>query len=388
MRGLKSTKLKTEENRSGHFKRLLAVLGGMLLHVVSWMLFVSALLGGLAGYIDPEVWAAPSLLCLLLPYLWLGTLVVGLLWWFVAKSKLFAIGAGVVLLACLPAIFTLSPVSLPGEPEAGERTFKVFTFNALYCGDVENPDADYSRSLSHIIHSGADVVCLQEQYNLDNTVSIGKATREQVDSVTSIYPYQVNNTKLDIMLLSKYPVRVKHVAYPEQMNFFMYQSYEIDIKGLPLTILNVHMPSYTLSEGEREILDKINNGSFVESFMELRGSILNKMSVAFAIRARAAQSIVNYVRKTKGPLIICGDFNDVPGSWAYRKIRSTGLRDAYCDAGFGPMVTYNLHHMYFHIDQILYRGPIRAIEVSRGNMRSSDHYPVMARFAIEAPVEN
>ncbi len=317
--------MKTEENRSGHFKRLLAVLGGMLLHVVSWMLFVSALLGGLAGYIDPEVWAAPSLLCLLLPYLWLGTLVVGLLWWFVAKSKLFAIGAG---------------------------------------------------------------VCLQEQYNLDNTVSIGKATREQVDSVTSIYPYQVNNTKLDIMLLSKYPVRVKHVAYPEQMNFFMYQSYEIDIKGLPLTILNVHMPSYTLSEGEREILDKINNGSFVESFMELRGSILNKMSVAFAIRARAAQSIVNYVRKTKGPLIICGDFNDVPGSWAYRKIRSTGLRDAYCDAGFGPMVTYNLHHMYFHIDQILYRGPIRAIEVSRGNMRSSDHYPVMARFAIEAPVEN
>ena len=60
------------------------------------------------------------------------------------------------------------------------------------------------------------------------------------------------------------------------------------------------MPSYTLSEGEREILDKINNGSFVESFMELRGSILNKMSVAFAIRARAAQSIVNYVRKDQG----------------------------------------------------------------------------------------
>ena len=59
MRGLKSTKLKTEENRSGHFKRLLAVLGGMLLHVVSWMLFVSALLGGLGGIVDAEVWAAP-----------------------------------------------------------------------------------------------------------------------------------------------------------------------------------------------------------------------------------------------------------------------------------------------------------------------------------------
>lgn len=358
--------------------------GRSMLQIITWILIVCTVMAGLAGHIDPELWAVPSIFCLGLPYLWTISLVAALAWWAIVRDKIMTVGILAALLIAAPAMSVVCPINMPDTSQTGLRTFRIMTFNALYCGDLEHPDADYSRSLSYIIHSGADLICLQEQYGLNATKSIGVATQEQIDSVNTIYPYQVNNANIDVMLLSKYPVKVKHVAYPEQMNFFMYQSYEVDIKGLPLTILNVHMPSYSLSDGEREILDKANNGAFAESFMELKGSVSQKLQAAFVIRARAAEAVADYARKTPGALIICGDFNDVPASWAYNTVRSAGLRDAYCDAGFGPMITYNKHHLFFQIDQILYRGPIRAISVKRGRLRSSDHYPVVARFAIES----
>lgn len=75
-----------------------------------------------------------------------------------------------------------------------------------------------------------------------------------------------------------------------------------------------------------------------------------------------------------------GDFNDVAGSYAYRTIRSCGLKDAYAQTAFGPTITYNASRFYFHIDQIFYRGNLRAVSIWRGKSRSSDHYPVSATF--------
>lgn len=365
--------------------RLVKCLGLSALQILTYILLVCLTLAGLAGFIPPRLWTAPSVLCLGLPYLWGFSLIVALVWWAIFRDKVMTISALIALLISAPAMSIVCPVNLPKQPGPEERTFRLLTFNALYCGDLEYPDAGYSRSLSYLIHSNADVICLQEQYALSATKNIGVASQEQIDSINTIYPYQVNNNNIDVMLLSKYPVQVKHVAYPEQMNFFMYQSYELNIKGLDLTILNVHMPSYNLSEGEREILDKANNRNLTQSFMELKGSVFQKLSAAFVIRAKAARAIATYARKTKGALIICGDFNDVPASWAYRTVREAGLRDAYCDAGSGPMITYNKHHLFFHIDQVLYRGNLRPISITRGKLRSSDHYPVMARFAIESP---
>ena len=56
------------------------------------------------------------------------------------------------------------------------------------------------------------------------------------------------------------------------------------------------------------------------------------------------------------------------------------MRDAYTDSAFGPTITYIDSRFYFHIDQILYRGDMRAVGIERGNIKSSDHYPLIATF--------
>jgi endonuclease/exonuclease/phosphatase (EEP) superfamily protein YafD len=59
---------------------------------------------------------------------------------------------------------------------------------------------------------------------------------------------------------------------------------------------------------------------------------------------------------------------------------SAGFKDAYRQCGFGPEITYNANKLYFRIDHILYRGDMDAINIRRGKLKSSDHYPLLATF--------
>ena len=357
------------------------------MHFFTWVLIVFTLLGGMAGYINPELWAGPSMLCLIFPELWPASLVAGILWYILSKDKFTAIGAGIVVLATLPTMLTACPVSFPSAPEKGEKTLKVLTYNVLCGYDLEYPKATTSRTFSYIIGSGADIVCLQEMYDLALPVQQKKATQAQLDSINRIYPHQVRNHNLELVLLSKYPIEYNSGEDHKDMQYFTYQLYTLRVDGKPLTVVNVHLSSYVLTESERDVAQDIQQDplGMLERSAQMRATLYGKLSRAFEVRAVAAEHLASIVKTVKGPLIVCGDFNDVPGSWAYRKIRSAGLDDAYTAAGTGTMVTFNDSHLLFHIDQMLYRKDmgLRPYFVTKGKLRSSDHYPVMVSFAIE-----
>ena len=50
-------------------------------------------------------------------------------------------------------------------------------------------------------------------------------------------------------------------------------------------------------------------------------------------------------------LLVCGDFNDSPISYAHHTI-GKGLTDAYREAGWGPGFSYNRNFLYFRIDHL------------------------------------
>ena len=53
------------------------------------------------------------------------------------------------------------------------------------------------------------------------------------------------------------------------------------------------------------------------------------------------------------PVIVAGDFNDTPVSYAYRKIRK-GLNDSFVNSGYGAGFTYKGNYPPNRIDYILY----------------------------------
>lgn len=349
--------------------------------IASGLLFLLTIFSAYGGYINPNLWATPSLFTLGFPYLALLTAIV-IIAWAIARRWIMTAAGVATLFICGGPLLTVCPMghSRKASPQDTPQ-FKILTYNILHGEDVEQHNENMNRSFQYLLDSGADIIVLQELYNFSKN-EIKVLPKELRDSLFATYPYRVTDGYNDLCLLSKYPARILKVTdLPHGSNYF-YEGYRINILGRKLTVLNVHLASYNLSEADRGVVDDMKSiGGAKKSLSSFKGSILGKMKKAFVNRDKHVSEIRDVIENIRGPLIICGDFNDVPASWAYRKMLGDDMKDAFTQTHFGPMITYNLHHFYFHIDQIMYRGDLKALSTERGSIRSSDHYPVIATFA-------
>lgn len=348
--------------------------------ILTWALALLTLLAAYGGYIPPAVWSTPSVLALAYPYLALLTLIAGMAW-LVWRRFFPAIVCGAALLLGSGALLANLPFSSPRSSAPGEKPFTLMTYNVMGGDDVRNPDDSHSRTFQYILDTKADIVCMQEMA-LPKAGQTQGLTPGMADSLFSMYPYVVSTPDGDFCLLSKYPAKgVRAGKGSSASNCF--ELYRITIGQRTLHVMNLHLASYLLSPDERRVVTDIRGvRSARRSVREFKGSILNKLKSSYRQRAIDAEAVREIIDSIRGPLVVCGDFNDVPASWAYRTIRGEDLRDAYADTGLGMMVTYNLHGFYFHIDQIFYRGALRALSVKKGKVNSSDHFPLLATFAL------
>ncbi len=350
--------------------------------IASYALYLITLISAFGGYVNPGVSSIPGALITVFPYFLSLTLIVIVAW--LACGRLITAGIGVltIILAWSP-ITTVFPLHSSSAPTPGAKTFRLLTYNILHGDDQEKGnDAPGNRSFEYIIESGADIVCLQEMINLNdpNEVHNLDSFKSRLDS---IYPYQVGDTRIDTKVLSKYPIRQipSERFFGSQADPTRFTAYSVQIKGHELTLINMHLNSYALSEKERDLVkDLASVKNSKAGINELKGPLASKLRNNLLIRWDRVQTMRDAIDNVSGPLVICGDFNDVPESYCYRLLRGEDLKDAYVETSFGPMVTYNRHAFWFHLDQIFYRGPLKALSVKKGRIRSSDHYPLVAEF--------
>lgn len=350
---------------------------GRIATVVVYLLTIAAAYG---GRVNPSLWGLPSILTLAFPYFAGATLLCILVWAVSRRIVITALGV-LTVLACLGPLSNAFPIGSAKKAPEGSATFSLMTFNILHGCDVRYPDAPGNRSIEFLIHSGADIICLQE-VEVFSDEDIPNLTPTLRDSLFKVYPYRAGNRYSDTKVLSKFPVRLIKTAIPFEDVHGRFTLYSLDVKGHTLHIINTHLDSYSLSDKERGVVTDIKSvGTARRSIGELRGPIRGKLTVSFKERAARAATLRAMIDTVPGALIVCGDFNDVPESWAYRKVRGSDLRDAYAETNIGPTYTYNEHLLLFHIDQILYKGPIEALSVRRDRFDGSDHFPLVANFA-------
>lgn len=349
------------------------------LKILTWILYLITLLVAYGGYMNPDWWTLPAMGVLFFPYFAMTTLVVAIAWILSKKYITGCIGIGVLML-CGPTFSAALPLRFKNSPSNEQNTFKMVTFNCLHMQDTRNPNGDFNRSLHFLLNSGADFICLQELYSFSRP-ELTNNYRQQVDSLLGVYPYYSKDGGREIEFISKHPFEQLTVKLGDDVEYGSCAAYRLKIDGNELTVVNVHLPSYLLSEQERNIITEARNQSGVkQSIKEFEGTIYNKMKNAFATRAKVSKAIAEYASSVEGNVIVCGDFNDVPGSWSYRNFTKRGFEDAYAQTGFGHMITYNEHLMWFHIDQILYRGMLMPLYVKKDRLNASDHYPLLAEF--------
>lgn len=346
------------------------------------------LLSAYGGAIDPNKSVWPQIFGMTFPawiILMLVMVPVSFIIW--RKSALLPTAA---LLIAMPAILTISPLHIGGALSQSERasSFSVMTYNVYGFVDHEfesddsgGKGAKESRSLQQIIDTQPDIVCMQEGYNPNYRFKL------QMDTINKIYPYSNFIPEGGEIIFSKYPFKIVPTPQPA-WHTAHYSAYELDVDGHPLLVVNCHLQSIGLTPDDkalyRELTDKRIESPTRSELSKVKNSILSKLAVAFKLRAEQARHIRQFLEEHPGNAILVGDFNDVQGNYAYRSICSAGMRDAYADSGFGPTITYIDNRFYFHIDQIFYRGDMRAVDIVRGDIKSSDHYPMTATFVWNA----
>lgn len=353
-------------------------IGILITLIIGILLVITAY----CGYVDPEKSAKFAIIGMVFPVM-LALNVVALLVWIIVRRWLVALLPIAFMAVCYSAVITFSPINISFSNEAPtDSSFTLLTYNVMNFEDLSNHKGDNS-TLRYILDKNADFVVLQE--------GSAKIKMDKLDIIQSLMPelknkYPYRETRMrDIVILSKHPFTLDNEKILS--NYHLHAtSYKVNIKGNTLYIIGVHLESIRLTDNDKALYQEItditkSSDNLNEQKVEnVKSTLLSKLSTAFKRRAVQAKDLRQYIDSIGENVILCGDFNDTPSSFAYNTIMGDDMNDAYRECALGPTITFHQNRFYFRIDHVLYKGNFEATSIERGNIKSSDHYPLYATF--------
>lgn len=338
---------------------------------------LTLLMSYIAVHINPEDFVLPAFFGLAYPYLLLINILFVVAWAMLLKYEAF-ISLVIIILGFNH--FT-NYIQLFKPKNDNSSTFKVMSYNVHMFNVFENRSGNTSQNTVYnfIKSRKPDIFCLQEFYTTGNPSQAATT----VNSVTGIKYYSHikvigsgKNRFYGIATFSIYPiVRKGEINHPGSSSMSIYT--DVVIQKDTFRIFNNHLQSFRLKTMERYFLEEIS-ASDKETFSEVK-NLSSRLKKGFVNRAIQAQVLKNYVKRSPYPVVVAGDFNDTPVSYAYRKIRK-GLHDSFVESGYGAGFTYKGNYPPNRIDYILYDNFLVSTRFEIVKVKYSDHYPIMAYF--------
>lgn len=314
------------------------------------------LLSFVIPYLPPSRFPTIALLSLLVPLLIILNILFAVYWAFQLRRRLF-ISATVVVISYF-YFNAFYKFSSEGDTLEYENTLTVMSYNVRLFNEYEKkPVGDVAKTMKAYFEAeNPDVICIQEYY-LPNKVDF------------SDYPYryehfETRNTKLGNAIFSKYPLINKGAFdFKKTGNNTIYADI---VKGKDtLRIYGVHLQSIGILP-EVTFLQDLDNTRLRKKFAE-----------AFEKQQFQIDAIQSHKRKTKNPVIICGDFNNTPFSYSYRKMKGT-MKDAFRERGNGLGTTFLFDKFPLRIDYIFASEELQVVSFKTLKNTFSDHYAIRA----------
>ncbi len=339
------------------------------------------LISYLAPVINPARLMVPALFGLAYPYLLVINLAL-VCYWLIRLRKEILVSL-VVILAGWNHMNNLIPLNIRkqeiGEQAAYPRLFKILSYNVRGFDHYQwTHDPGTRNKILHFIEEqDPDIICFQEFF----TSPKRGETRAEISAQLKRYPemavYYIgdpaNRNGSGIATFSRFPIiRQSRIPFNSPSNAAMYT--DMLVRDDTIRVFNIHLQSIRFYKENYAFMDTVRLKYSHEQVREIK-SIGSRLKTAFALRAEQATMIAGYIRNSPYPVIVAGDFNDTPQSFAYRKIRR-GLHDAFRKAGRGFGNTYAGEMPSFRIDYIIYSDPMIPYQCRRIKTDYSDHFPV------------
>ncbi len=359
--------------------------GGGLISSILWLInlvIAFALLASyLSAYVNPETTTFFAFLGLTYPFL-LGFNLLFILWWLIRGRRKLLLSLIIILIGYNPLINHVQ--IMPGrEAPDGPEVLKILSYNAqnMSHSNIGRGDVGIRNQIYGFLASqSADIACIQEFSAKGNKIDLVFDELKSLTQYSECFYANYNPNKThridDILILSKIPYHNSGIiSLPgEDHNFGIY----IDIVQGEDTIrvYNLHLKSIHLQHEDYQFVEDVSKGQTEKgTFSDGSKSILLKLHNAYKLRAQQTMMVMESLNNCTYDRIICGDFNDTPLSYAYHKI-SSGLEDAFVNAGYGLGNTFAGKLPPIRIDFILYSGNFKSYDFEVHKTQLSDHYPV------------
>jgi len=279
------------------------------------------------------------------------------------------------------------------EKKKDAKALRVMTWNVEHFDILEHKThpENKEKMLNLVNEYQPDIACFQEMVGSDTKPEAINYVQGMVPRMDFADYYFSYNTKLDfdgdhhfgIIIFSRYPIVHKQTVsfFPHDYNsIFQY----VDIlKGTDtLRVFNIHLQSLKFSADNLEYIDKPSVGE--EGDMAKSKNVLSKLKRGFLKRRTQADRIREVISQSPYPVIVCGDFNDVPNSYAYHTI-GKGLKNAFAEKGSGLGCTFSGISPDLRIDNIFSAPDFSVRQYTRVSKKLSDHFPVMADLELARP---
>lgn len=334
-----------------------------------------ALLGSyVSQFIPPDFWWMPSVFCLLYPYLLVVHLFL-ILFWLLIKPGYCLIS----LILILPGLGMVNRFIQFSGRKSDKTEISVVSYNVKnFAGSGKNS----SRELANVIKGflkkdEPDIICLQEVRLRTSQVFNLEETKKEFARIRH-YQYARSGKTLGSVTMTRFPiVKMEEILFENSGNIAICT--DIQYKGKTIRVFNIHLQSYKIDPDQYNIIDSpiISRKKDIKEVRELAA----KYRKAMEMRAVQARLIRKKINESPHPVIVCGDFNDTPSSYAYRKTRG-GLKDAFVSSGKGVGQTYTGKLPSFRIDYILYSRDFRSYNFQIHKIPYSDHYPISCDFVL------
>ncbi len=341
------------------------------------------------GFLHPDTWWIISLLAFIFPLLLVLQLGFLIFWLFVSPRW--------VLLPLLSLLLGWWQVNAffalhSGKTDFSKKdsnTLRVLTWNVHRWDDFETRPLGRMNHrvamLDQIAAYDADLLCFQEFYDpLDSASSITRYFRDKLH-----YPYFYFSRDYENhwgkfgfhtgnIIFSRYPIlhNQKVNVTPDSTEHIesLIQT-DIDFNGRRIRLATVHLQSVLFKGKDFRDVEIVRHGK--DSILYASRSLAKKLRYALALRGYQADVVRRNLDTSPYPSVICGDFNDLPNSYSYARIRGDRL-DAFRETGFGIGRTYTHISPTLRIDYILPSPEFEVLQCRRNVSPYSDHYSVIA----------
>ncbi len=342
----------------------------------------------LIPFSNPYEYTFLGLLGLFTPVLVLINVIFVFIWLFSRKFLYILLPVAVIWFSWnVFSVFFATNYQAVQDFSKAKDKFTVMSYNVRLLDLYHWNDDKNSRKkiISFFKEKNPSVLCIQEFYSNNDSVGVNNIRAIQFschyEYMAECNMHVTKRGKWGNIIFSHLPiVHTKNYEIDVQGNNLL-QKVDVVCQQDTFSVFNLHLKSNSFSKEEADLVNKETLPDFSDSTIVQSKSIFMKLQDNSVNRGLEADLVASILAQNNRPFIVCGDFNDIPSSYVYFKIKDK-LKDAFLEKGFGLGKTYRNTIPVIRIDYIFHDQRFGLQGFEKFDVPYSDHEPLMANFSI------